>query len=170
MAFNVGTLGHISQPGDGAKIALAVTNTVLSGASGGLSALFFRRFGLFVTREEEKTAWSFLLTVNGIFVGMVGVNFHDHKAFDASFLSVVPCPNIAAYPISWSPACTLSLSPKHPMSPALSWSTGFPQIWQILQRFIGMKIDEILKRPSKFSSMYICCALFLFGNFGFMMM
>ena len=30
-----------------------------------------RRFGLFVTSEEEKTAWSFLLTINGLFVGMV---------------------------------------------------------------------------------------------------
>jgi ammonia channel protein AmtB len=71
MAFNVGTLGHLTQPGDGAKMALAVTNTVLSGASGGLAALLFRRLGLFVTRAEEKVVWSFLLTVNGIFVGMV---------------------------------------------------------------------------------------------------
>jgi Amt family ammonium transporter len=73
LAFNTATLGHISQPGDGGKIALAATNTALAGASGGLAAMIFRRLGWFVNKEYEKRCWSFLITINGMFVGMVAV-------------------------------------------------------------------------------------------------
>ena len=54
-------------------MALAATNTALAGAAGGLSALIFRRLGWFVNKDYEKRTWSFLVTINGMFVGMVAV-------------------------------------------------------------------------------------------------
>ena len=71
MAFNGSTVGHITQPGDGAKYSLSITNTVLSAAGAGLSAFAFKRLGWFIDKGREDKAWCFMCTVNGTFVGMV---------------------------------------------------------------------------------------------------
>lgn len=81
MAFNGSTVGHITQPGDGAKVSLAITNTVLSAAGAGLAAFAYRRLGWFIDERTEDKAWSFMCTVNGTFVGMV-------RSLDEEFLLI----------------------------------------------------------------------------------
>ena len=66
LAFNGGSQGSISRPGDGAVVALAVVNTVLGACSGGLTVLFFYKLVL-------GQPWSFLMTLNGCLAGMVSV-------------------------------------------------------------------------------------------------
>jgi len=63
-AFNGGSQGSISNPGDGAIVGLAIVNTVLGACSGGLTVLFFNRLIL-------NQTWSFLFTLNGALTGMV---------------------------------------------------------------------------------------------------
>ena len=52
----------ISQPGDGAVVALAIVNTILGACAGGLVVLFVNRFPL-------GQPWSFLLCLNGALTG-----------------------------------------------------------------------------------------------------
>merc|ERR1711962_1738414 len=66
LAFNGGSQASISQPDDGAAVALAIVNTILGGCSGGLCVLFFNRFVL-------NQPWSFLMTLNGALAGMVSL-------------------------------------------------------------------------------------------------
>ncbi|CAG0919599.1 unnamed protein product [Notodromas monacha] len=72
LAFNGASQGSISSPGDGAKVSLAVTNTILSGCSAGLATLLLHRLGIFAAKGE-KTHWSFLVTLNGALTGMVSI-------------------------------------------------------------------------------------------------
>jgi len=66
LAFNGGSQGSISQPGDGDVVALAIVNTILGASTGGLMVLFINKFMF-------KQIWSFTLTLNGSLAGMVAL-------------------------------------------------------------------------------------------------
>jgi Amt family ammonium transporter len=66
LSFNGGSLGSMSNPGDGEIIASVITNTVLGGTGGGVTILFGTKMGFF-----GPPAWSFSLTLNAVLIGMV---------------------------------------------------------------------------------------------------
>ena len=66
LAFNGGSQGSISNPGDGDVVALAIVNTILGASTGGLAVLFINKFMF-------KKPWSFLMTLNGALAGMVAL-------------------------------------------------------------------------------------------------
>jgi len=66
LAFNGGSQLTISGADDSGTVALAMVNTVLGGASGGLTVLFSIKF-LFGKK------WSYLMTLNGALTGMVSM-------------------------------------------------------------------------------------------------
>jgi len=68
MAFNGGSQTSISNAGDGAAVALAITNTVLSGSVAAFFTLIFQRLPCWDTPR-----WSLLLTINGGLSGMVAI-------------------------------------------------------------------------------------------------
>ncbi|OWF37328.1 putative ammonium transporter 1 isoform X2 [Mizuhopecten yessoensis] len=67
-AFNGSSQGAISNEGDGAAVATAVKNTVISGSSGALVTLIMNRLPFIGDKK-----WSFLTTLNGALTGMVSV-------------------------------------------------------------------------------------------------
>jgi len=80
LAFNGGSQGSISSPGDADIVALAIVNTVIGGSAGALTAMIIKRLGF-----AEKH-WSLLFTINGGLAGMVslcaGCNaVHPYAAF-----------------------------------------------------------------------------------------
>ncbi|XP_075220586.1 putative ammonium transporter 1 [Lycorma delicatula] len=68
LAFNGGSLGHMTYPGDGAIIARAISNTIYGGCGAGVIALILTRSGIATT-----PSWSFSFALNGILAGMVSV-------------------------------------------------------------------------------------------------
>ncbi|XP_064601316.1 putative ammonium transporter 1 [Liolophura sinensis] len=68
LAFNGGSLGSISNPGDGAIIASVVVNTIVAGTGGAFITLLLNKTGWFGDRK-----WSLLVTLNGCLTGMVSV-------------------------------------------------------------------------------------------------
>jgi Amt family ammonium transporter len=68
LAFNGGSAGSMSKPGDRFIIARAVINTVLGGAGGSIVMLGMCKLGLC-----GKSAWSFTHTLNAALAGMVTV-------------------------------------------------------------------------------------------------
>jgi len=74
LAFNGGSQTSISNAGDGDVVGLAIVNTILGAATGGMTVLFVNKFAL-------KQPWSFLMTLNGALAGMValcaGCNFFE---------------------------------------------------------------------------------------------
>jgi Amt family ammonium transporter len=66
MAFNGSSQGAISNPGDGAAVAMAIKNTVISGTAGAFTTLFMNKLPCFGDRK-----WSFSTTLNGALAGMV---------------------------------------------------------------------------------------------------
>ncbi|KAH9518759.1 ammonium transporter Amt1 [Bulinus truncatus] len=67
LAFNAASQGHLSQPGDGDAINMAVFNTIISASMGAFTSLFAHKIGLFGHH------WSMLSVINGAFVGMVAI-------------------------------------------------------------------------------------------------
>ncbi|XP_021933567.1 putative ammonium transporter 1 [Zootermopsis nevadensis] len=83
LAFNAGSIGSMSKPGDHIVIARVITNTVLGGSGGSLVMLAMCKLGLGV-----KSAWSFSHTLNAALAGMVSVCAGaDVMRMWASFLS-----------------------------------------------------------------------------------
>ncbi|EDO49141.1 predicted protein [Nematostella vectensis] len=68
LAFNGGSQGSISNPGDAEIAAVAVVNTFISGSAGALTALFIKR----IIPGAGKN-WSLLTTINGALTGMVAI-------------------------------------------------------------------------------------------------
>ena len=66
LSFNSGSLGSMTNPGDGEIISRVIANTVLGGTGGSLIILFASKFGFF-----GPPVWSFSLTVNAALTGMV---------------------------------------------------------------------------------------------------
>ena len=87
LAFNGGSQASISQPGDGAVVALAIVNTVLGASTGGVAVLCTHKIVTTVNYNEvlfnlaqpdywqvqKQSAWSFVLTLNGALAGMVAL-------------------------------------------------------------------------------------------------
>uniref|UniRef100_A0A8D8U2C7 Ammonium transporter 1 n=1 Tax=Cacopsylla melanoneura TaxID=428564 RepID=A0A8D8U2C7_9HEMI len=68
LAFNGGSLGHMTSPGDGGLIASVMSNTVMGGAGGSIGILIASRLGLC-----GRPCWNFAFTVNAGLMGMVSV-------------------------------------------------------------------------------------------------
>ena len=68
LAFNGGSAGSMSKPGDRFIIARAVINTVLGGSGASIVMLGICKLGLC-----GKSAWSFSLTLNAALAGMVSI-------------------------------------------------------------------------------------------------
>jgi ammonia channel protein AmtB len=68
LAFNGGSAGSMSRPGDRFIIARAVINTVLGGSGASIVMLGICKLGLC-----GKSAWSFSLTLNAALAGMVSI-------------------------------------------------------------------------------------------------
>jgi ammonia channel protein AmtB len=68
LAFNGGSAGSMSKPGDRLRIARAVINTVLGGSGASIVMLGMCKLGLC-----GKSAWSFSLTLNAALAGMVSI-------------------------------------------------------------------------------------------------
>ncbi|KAL4224963.1 ammonium transmembrane transporter [Mactra antiquata] len=66
LAFNGGSLGSLTSPGDGALISLAVVNTVIGGSFGAFSAMFIQK-----SKKFGDGRWSLLMSINGALTGMV---------------------------------------------------------------------------------------------------
>ncbi|CAG0890752.1 unnamed protein product [Cyprideis torosa] len=66
LAFNGGSQGSISHPGDGQVVSHAIVNTVIAGSSGGLAMLL-------ISRRRVTRHWSFLMSLNGALAGMVSI-------------------------------------------------------------------------------------------------
>ncbi|XP_022238476.1 putative ammonium transporter 1 [Limulus polyphemus] len=67
LAFNGGSLGHITQPGDGAALATIVANTIIGGSFGGIINLIIHR----LVALSKPRQWSLLFFLNGVLAGMV---------------------------------------------------------------------------------------------------
>jgi len=65
LAFNGGSQLAISSEGDAAAVGLAIVNTILGGATGGMSVLFIN--------YKINGKWSYLQTLNGALAGMVSM-------------------------------------------------------------------------------------------------
>jgi len=65
LAFNGGSQGSITEAGDADTVALAIVNTILGAAAGGLSVMFLH--------NKFSSPWSFLMTLNGSLAGMVSL-------------------------------------------------------------------------------------------------
>ncbi|RZF40489.1 hypothetical protein LSTR_LSTR000368 [Laodelphax striatellus] len=68
LAFNGGSLGHMSHPNDSQIISRVISNTILGGSGAGIVALILCRTGI-----VGSPVWSFSYTLNGILAGMVSV-------------------------------------------------------------------------------------------------
>jgi Amt family ammonium transporter len=66
LAFNGGSIGSMSKPGDRFTIARVIINTILGGSGGSIVMLGMCKLGLC-----GKAAWSFSLTLNAALAGMV---------------------------------------------------------------------------------------------------
>ncbi|XP_028414397.1 putative ammonium transporter 1 [Dendronephthya gigantea] len=82
LAFNGGSQGSISKDGDAAVVALAIVNTILSGAGGAIMAMIIKR----IATGFFNGHWSLLTTINGGLAGMVCIcagcnNVHPWAGF-----------------------------------------------------------------------------------------
>lgn len=68
LAFNGGSLGHVSGAGDGEQVARVLANTALGGAGGALATMTLGKTGV---AGVERGTWSFLASLNGALTGMV---------------------------------------------------------------------------------------------------
>ncbi|XP_021933574.1 putative ammonium transporter 1 isoform X1 [Zootermopsis nevadensis] len=68
LSFNGGSLGSMTNPGDGDIIARVITNTVLGGTGGAITILIASKMGFC-----GPPVWNFSLTVNAALIGMVSV-------------------------------------------------------------------------------------------------
>ena len=67
IAFNAGSQGSISQPGDGFVIAKVAINTLICAMTSAATALIYQRFIV----DRLKKNWNYTSGINGSFVGMV---------------------------------------------------------------------------------------------------
>lgn len=68
LSFNGGSLGTMTNPGDGDIIARVISNTILGGTGGSIAVLSVTKLGLF-----GPSCWSFTHTLNAALIGMVSV-------------------------------------------------------------------------------------------------
>ena len=68
MAFNGGSVLSLRSPESGVVFARAVSNTIIGGSAGALTALLVNRFASYLKGKE--THWSLLWTINGALAGI----------------------------------------------------------------------------------------------------
>ncbi|KAK9496981.1 hypothetical protein O3M35_012781 [Rhynocoris fuscipes] len=68
LAFNGGSLGHISQPGDSEIVARSMLSTIVGGSGGAVVSLILGRLGLY-----GPSPWPFSMTLNATLAGMVSI-------------------------------------------------------------------------------------------------
>uniref|UniRef100_A0A1B6DZN8 Ammonium transporter n=1 Tax=Clastoptera arizonana TaxID=38151 RepID=A0A1B6DZN8_9HEMI len=68
LAFNGGSIGHISIPGDGDIVARCVTNTIIAGSGAAIVILFLCKSGI-----VGAPSWAFTITLNATLAGIVSV-------------------------------------------------------------------------------------------------
>lgn len=78
VAFNAGSQGAISRPGDGMEIAKVSINSLICTMSGGLTALLYDRYAVEGNRTKN---WNYSSCITGTFVGMVSSFFLLKKSF-----------------------------------------------------------------------------------------
>ncbi|KAJ9592288.1 hypothetical protein L9F63_001184, partial [Diploptera punctata] len=66
LSFNGGSLGSMTNPGDGDIIARVISNTILGGTGGSIVMLLASKLGLF-----GPSCWSFTHTLNAALIGMI---------------------------------------------------------------------------------------------------
>jgi Amt family ammonium transporter len=67
LAFNTGSNGSITNPGDGIVVAKVAVNTIICVMASSVTAIVFQRFFI----ERSNNGWNFEVGLNGSFVGMV---------------------------------------------------------------------------------------------------
>ncbi len=67
LAFNTGSNGSITNPGDGIVIAKVAVNTVVCVLASSMTAIIFQHFVF------ERSSWSFEVGLNGSFTAMVRI-------------------------------------------------------------------------------------------------
>lgn len=67
LAFNTGSNGSITNPGDGIVIAKVAVNTIVCVLASSMTAIVFQRFVF------ERSCWNFEVGLNGSFIGMVRI-------------------------------------------------------------------------------------------------
>lgn len=73
LGFNGGSLGHISQPGDGAIVARSITNTIMGGSGAAVVVLVLSKCGM----VGGPPTWAFGLTLNATLAGMVSITIQQ---------------------------------------------------------------------------------------------
>ncbi|XP_054285199.1 putative ammonium transporter 1 [Macrosteles quadrilineatus] len=68
LAFNGGSLGHISQPGDSEIVARSITSTIMGGSGAAVVVLVLSKVGLL-----GPPTWAFSTTLNAVLAGMVSI-------------------------------------------------------------------------------------------------
>ena len=80
IAFNAGSQGSISQPGDGFVIAKVSINTLICAMTSAATALIYQRFIV----DRLKKNWNYTSGINGSFVGMVYITICSFVSFKKS--------------------------------------------------------------------------------------
>ncbi|XP_050437021.1 putative ammonium transporter 1 [Adelges cooleyi] len=88
LSFNGGSQGHITQPGDGIKVAKSIRNTIVGGSGGAVCIIIFAKAGLL-----GKSRWPFLMSINAILIGMVSVcgAVSDYTYISSFVIGVIGC-------------------------------------------------------------------------------
>ncbi|XP_050521489.1 putative ammonium transporter 1 isoform X2 [Daktulosphaira vitifoliae] len=88
LAFNGGSLGHITSPGDGAIVAKSISNTITGGSGAAVCILMLSKAGFL-----GKSRWPFLISINGILIGMVSVcgAVNDYSYISSFTIGVIGC-------------------------------------------------------------------------------
>ncbi|XP_046449850.1 putative ammonium transporter 1 [Daphnia pulex] len=86
LAFNTGSNGSITNPGDGIVIAKVAINTIVCVLASSMTAIVFQRFVF------ERSCWNFEVGLNGSFIGMITIcagcnQYQNWTALIVGFLS-----------------------------------------------------------------------------------
>lgn len=85
IAFNTGSQGSISQPGDGTQIAKVTINTMICAMTSATSGLIYHRFVV----DRSTGYWNSSSGINGSFVGMVTIVIEPTSVCKFNFIMIV---------------------------------------------------------------------------------
>jgi len=88
LSFNGGSLGHITQPGDGVIVARCTINTILGGSGAAVVILALTKAGL-----VGESRWPFAMTINAILIGMVSVcgAVQEYTSLSSIIIGMIGC-------------------------------------------------------------------------------
>lgn len=84
MAFNCGSLSHISKPANGAIAARIIINTVMGGGGASIIILIMCKTGI-----VGVSTWAFTTTLNATIAGMVSIVWNPEFALSKKFAILV---------------------------------------------------------------------------------